>query len=78
MTNGSGTNDITLDLQDVLNLSDSSNDLFVDGDAEDSVIAAGGFVLDNTQNPMVGYNRYEIAGTNAQLYIDTDITSVTV
>ena len=39
---GTGNNTLMLNLSDVLDLSDSTNEVFVNGDAGDSVTIAGG------------------------------------
>jgi Ca2+-binding RTX toxin-like protein len=70
---GSGNNSLTLALGDVLDLSDASNTLTIDGDADDSVTVADGTwsapVLDGD------YNVYTLGA--ATLRIHADITDVT-
>ena len=71
---GSGDNTLTLSLRDLLNLSDTSNALRVNGDAGDSVIVADGTWADGGISD--NYHLYTLGA--ATLRIDTDIASVTI
>ncbi|MBI4357498.1 MAG: FG-GAP repeat protein, partial [Gammaproteobacteria bacterium] len=73
--NGTGNNTLTLNVRDVLDLSDTSNQLIVKGAAGDAVNATGGWVLGGTQS--IGgevYNSY--TSGNATLLIDQDISAI--
>lgn len=74
IANGEGGDSLTLDLKDVLNLSDTTNDLIVKGDAGDSLTLSGGFLLAGEQ-PIDGeiYDRYVASGTDAVVFVDGDV-----
>ena len=71
MTNGAN-NTLTLNAQDVLDLSPSTNVLRVLGNAGDKVNIVGGF---NDVGMAGAFHKYTFGG--ATLLVDTDITSVT-
>jgi hypothetical protein len=77
---GTGNNTLTLGLGDVLDLSDTSNTLRVDGNPGDAVNSAGqGWVADPGNPETIGlndYNRYTFGA--GVLLIDTDITQSNV
>ncbi|WP_404406410.1 Ig-like domain-containing protein [Pelagibacterium halotolerans] len=71
---GSGANTLALSLQDVLDLSDTTDTLKVFGDADDAVNAAG-FVLDaEPSEPIDGFSLYTNGGT--QLWIEDTVGTV--
>jgi hypothetical protein len=69
---GSGSNSLTLKLADVLNLSDGTNTLIIEGDSGDTVTVTDGFWSGPT--PEGTYSVYTM-GT-AILKIDTDISEI--
>jgi hypothetical protein len=73
---GSGNNRLELLLQDVLDLSTTTNTLRVDGNAGDTVDRNAGWA--QGANQVIGANTYRsYAQGGATLLVDTDITSVT-
>ena len=74
---GSGDNTLGLTLLDLLNLSESSNQLLVDGDAGDTVNSVGeGWTLDAGGPVDIGgtlYNSFSLGV--AMLLVDTDVTT---
>ena len=67
-------NTLTLDIDDVLTLSDTTNELVVSGDASDTIDSNDTWTL--TGNRVIGadtFNEYSIAGINATLIVDQDI-----
>ena len=70
---GNGDNSLTLDLADVLDLSDTSNQLTITGDAGDTVNLTGGFT-DSGSNQTIDGTIYDVylAG-NATVLINEDI-----
>jgi hypothetical protein len=72
--NGTGDNALSLSVDDVLNLSDESNELLVKGNAGDTVTIGAGWAAGGTTN--VGGQTYQIytAGA-ATLKVDTDIAA---
>ncbi|NNE85936.1 MAG: cadherin-like domain-containing protein [Alphaproteobacteria bacterium] len=74
---GTGDNELTLNAQDVLQLSDETNDLRILGDGGDNVILEGDFaaagqeIIDGTT-----YDVYASASTDARVL--TEVTDVTV
>jgi len=70
----SSTNTLTLALGDVLNLSDTSNTLTVDGDNDDTVTVTDGTWTDGGE--VAGYHVYTLGA--ATLRIDVDIINVTI
>lgn len=71
MTNGAN-NTLTLNAQDLLDLSSSTNVLKVLGNAGDRINIVGPFT--NASDNLAGFNRYTFGG--ATLQVDNDITSV--
>jgi hypothetical protein len=72
MTNGAN-NRLTLNAQDLLDLSDSTNVLRVLGNPGDSINIVGSF--NDASDNLAGFNRYTL-GNGAVLQVDNDITSV--
>ena len=73
---GTGNNRVELSLQDVLDLSTTTNTLRVDGNAGDTVDRNAGWV--QGANQMVGANSYfRYTQGAAILLVDTDITVMT-
>ena len=70
---GTGDNALTLDVRDVLALSDTSNELLVDGNAGDTVNSLGeGWVNGGGVNVGgINYNQYTFGA--ASLLVDTDV-----
>ncbi|NIA69373.1 hypothetical protein HBA54_12300 [Pelagibius litoralis] len=78
---GSGDNSLALGVQDLLQLSDETSDLFVFGDSGDTVALTGDFAADGTADvDGTTYNVYISAGTEARLLAETgvDVTLVVV
>ena len=76
---GTGNNTLAVSLQDVLDLSDTSNTLFVAGNTGDTVTGSftGGTVTQNVVIDSVSYTQY-VSGQGT-LLVETDITqSITV
>ncbi len=69
MDNGTNQN-INLSANDVLNITDTNNQLFVDGDNTDTVNLTG--FNKQTNSDKVDYDLY-LADNNIALYLDTDI-----
>ena len=72
---GSGNNAVTLNFQDVVQLSESTNDLFIIGNAGDSVnlntpeqATAANVVIDATN-----FVKYTITGSAGQLFVEDDV-----
>ena len=72
--NAAGDNTLTLDLSDVLAMTDVDNELFIDGDVGDVILSndAWGSATGTQTVGSVTYNIYSLGG--ADLYIDQDIT----
>ena len=71
---GSGDNVLTLNAQDLLQLSDETSDLFVFGDSGDQVRLEGAFTDDGTEEvDGTTYNVYSFDGTEARLLAETDV-----
>ncbi len=73
---GSGNNTLKLNKQDLLDLSDTSNTLFIDGNAGDKVTVFNASWTDNGTGVVAGYHQY--TSGSAKLLIDIDITNVTL
>jgi hypothetical protein len=76
---GTGNNALTLSVQDVLDLSSTTNTLIVDGNGGDTVTATGGWAAVGTQT--IGSQTYAaytatISSQTATLLVDTDVTRV--
>ena len=74
---GGGNDTLTLGLADVLAISDETNDLFVDGNTGDVVLMNS--IFSTSSQITVGsvtYDQWVIAGTDAVLNIDEDITAI--
>jgi Ca2+-binding RTX toxin-like protein len=71
---GNGDNTLTVSVLDVLNLSDESNQLLVDGDAGDTVARGAGWTAGGTT--VVDGQTYQIyPGGAASLLVDTDVVT---
>ncbi len=71
---GSGDNSLVLNVQDLLQLSDETNDLFVLGDTGDTVELTGDFAAaDPVDVDGTIYNVYTSTWTEAQLLAETDV-----
>jgi hypothetical protein len=71
---GNGDNTLTVSVLDVLNLSDESNQLLVDGDAGDTVARGAGWTAGGTT--VVDGQTYQIyTGGAASLLVDTDVVT---
>ncbi|MDQ8186653.1 putative Ig domain-containing protein [Pelagicoccus sp. SDUM812002] len=72
---GSGSNSIRLSAEDVLDLTDENNSLFINGDSDDSVEYDESYLSQGTETINgVDYNHLYDSISNTHLYIDTDIT----
>ena len=74
MENGVGDNTLTLDLADVLAITDSNSQLYIDGDSGDVILSnnSWGSVTGTQTVGSTTYNIYTLGG--AELYIDQDIS----
>jgi Ca2+-binding RTX toxin-like protein len=73
---GTGNNSLMLETLDLLDLSDSTNTLRVDGNADDVVNAGSGWVL-GVDPVVIGANTYDnYTQGAATLLVDTDVTGV--
>ena len=70
---GNGTNSLILNVNDVLNLSDTSDRLTVDGNTGDSVSKGSGWTQGAADGSYDTYTSTDITN-DAELYIDSDIT----
>ena len=74
---GSGENNLKLSAEDVLDMTDGENRLFIDGGSDDSVEISDSFVSQDTKNvDGVDYTHYYDAGTDSHLYINNDISGL--
>ena len=74
---GSGENNLKLSAEDVLDMTDGENRLFIDGGSDDSVEISDSFVSQGTKNvDGVDYTHYYDAGTDSHLYINNDISGL--
>ena len=75
---GSGDNTLTLDINDLLDLSETTNELVIFGDSGDTVNASGSFTDTGTDRTINGedFDIYSIG--NATLLLDQDITNVVI
>ncbi|MDQ8203782.1 putative Ig domain-containing protein, partial [Pelagicoccus sp. SDUM812003] len=72
---GSGSNHLKLSAEDVLDMTDGDNRLFVDGDGDDTVDLDPSFQSQGTENvDGTDYTHYYDATTDTHLYINNDIT----
>ena len=72
---GSGDNSATLAITDLLQISDESNDLFVAGDVGDQVTVVGDWQNTGpTTVDGVTYDVFTVAGVEAALYVEDDVT----
>ncbi|WP_318186607.1 putative Ig domain-containing protein [Pelagicoccus enzymogenes] len=71
-----GTSDtLRISAEDVLDMTDGNNRLFVDGDSSDSVEIESTYASQGTENiEGTNYNHYYDVNTDTHLYINTDIT----
>jgi len=77
---GSGNNSLTLDKFDVFKMTDADNELYIIGNAGDSLTATGTWTAAGSGNDLVygDYNSYTklVLGEELTLNVDTDITLV--
>ena len=76
---GSGNNTVTLDLSDVLNISETSNTLTIFGDAGDTAnlkLTDNSPTTSTVTNTDGTFTQYTISGVNMTLLVDQDITQV--
>ena len=74
---GSGSNNLRLNSDDVLNMTDSKNRLFIDGGIDDHVEISKDFQSDGTETVGgVDYHHYYDARTDSHLYINNNITDL--
>ncbi len=75
---GSGDNSLTLDKFDVLKLTDLNNELYIIGDAGDTLTVAGNWAQTDTGNllygPCTDYAKV-VNGETVTICIDNDITT---
>ncbi|MBH0087305.1 VCBS domain-containing protein, partial [Psychrobacter sp. SCQQ22] len=76
---GNGAQSLTnLSTSDVINVTDSNNQLFVSGDNNDQISLTSEFVKQQTSD-QAGYNLYQsTTDSSVALYIDTDITTTVI
>ena len=78
---GNGSDTLSINLKDVLDITDSNNLLFIDGDADDQVIIENGWQrqVSNSESVSVsGYEQFSMEGVEATLYIDEDINQLVI
>ncbi|MBT6769259.1 MAG: hypothetical protein HOA81_09730 [Opitutales bacterium] len=74
---GSGSNNLRLRSDDILDMTDSENRLFIDGGNDDHVEISKDFQSDGTETVGgVDYQHYYDAGTDSHLYINNNITDL--
>jgi len=74
---GSGANSLKLSAEDVLDMTDGDNKLFIDGGSDDSLEISDSFVSQCTENIYgVDYTHYYDAGTDSHLFINNDISGL--
>ena len=76
---GSGANELTLNAQDVLQLSDETNDLHIFGDGDDNVTLEGDFAVAGQE--IVGGTTFDVyvsASTEARVLTETTDVNVTL
>jgi hypothetical protein len=74
---GSGSNNLRLSSDDVLDMTDSENRLFIDGGNDDHVEISKDFQSDGTETVGgVDYHHYYDARTDSHLYINDNITDL--
>ena len=76
---GTGDNSLTLQINDLLQLSDETNDLFVAGDTGDSVTLSGSWNNDGAINiDGTNYVQFTVTGINASIFVEDDVTAAIV
>jgi hypothetical protein len=74
---GTGENNLKLSAEDVLDMTDAENRLFIDGGSDDSVEISADFSREGTETvDGVDYTHYYDAGTDSHLYINNDISDL--
>jgi hypothetical protein len=74
---GSGSDTLSINIQDVLDITDSNNILFIDGDTGDQVIIENGWQRQVSNSESVsGYQQFSMEGVEATLYIDEDVSKL--
>ena len=76
---GTGANDLTLNTQDVLQLSDETNDLRIMGDGDDTVTLMGDFTAAGQE--LIGATTFDVyvsASTEARVLTEVDVNLVVV
>jgi hypothetical protein len=74
---GNGSDTLSINLKDVLDITDSNNLLFIDGDADDQVIIENGWQRQVSNSESVsGYQQFSMEGVEATLYIDEDVSKL--
>ncbi len=74
---GSGSNNLRISAEDVLDITDGENKLFIDGDSDDSVEISADYTSQGTESvDGVDYTHYYDAGTDSHLYINNDISDL--
>lgn len=75
---GSGSNNLRLSSDDVLDMTDGDNKLLIDGGSDDHVEISDDFQSEgtHTSDDGVDYNHYYDAGTDSHLYINNNITDL--
>ncbi|MDE0770299.1 MAG: putative Ig domain-containing protein, partial [Opitutaceae bacterium] len=76
--NGSGSNNLRLSSDNVLDMTDVDNELFIDGGSDDSVEMSADFQSSGTHTSAEGvdYNHYYDIVTDSHLYINNNITDL--
>jgi hypothetical protein len=74
---GNGSDTLSINIQDVLDITDSNNILFIDGDTDDQVIIEAGWQQQNSSSASSnGYQQFSMEGVEATLYIDEDVSKL--
>ena len=74
---GDGDNNLRLSAEDVLDMTDGDNKLFIDGNSGDSVEMSDNFLSQGTENvDGVNYTHFYDAGADAHIYVNNEINDL--
>ena len=74
---GDGDNNLRLSAEDVLDMTDGDNKLFIDGNSGDSVEMSDNFLSQGTENvDGVNYTHFYDAGAGAHIYVNNEINDL--
>ena len=74
---GDGDNNLRLSAEDVLDMTDGDNKLFIDGNSGDSVEMSDNFLSQGTENvDGVNYTHFYDAGADAHIYVKNEINDL--